>query len=396
MKRTIPRKLSAFLLMACLALVTVMSLTPFAAAQEAPAPPAVAARSVVLINADTGQVLLSINPDERLAMASTTKMMTALLTIENCKDLNARVTASQRAAEVGESSIFLTAGESLTVLEMLNGMLIQSGNDAATALAEYQGGTVEGFAEMMNQRAAKLGMTNTHFCNPHGLDDPDHYTSAADFAKLGRELMRHKEIREIVNRSEFTIPWPGQPWPRTLINHNHMLGQYPFINGIKTGFTDAAGQCIVISASENGVNLILAYLGGPSLGQRDADVLNLVRYGFDNYSQRNVIAQGTEYASVDVPYYYNKKLSLVAESDLSRVVYVKDEVERKLVLPIELNLPIHKGDKIGLVEIWENGKFLGSSYLLSTEEIAEPDMSERVTNIVKTAFGFLLSVVKPG
>lgn len=370
--------------------------TPIAAAQEAPVPPEVAAGSAVMINADTGQVLYSLNPDERRAMASTTKMMTALLVMENCKDLNAKVTTSQRAAEVGESSIFLQAGESLTVREMLNGMLIQSGNDAATALAEYQGGTVEGFAEMMNKKAAQLGMTNTHFTNPHGLDDPDHYTSAADFARLGRELMKYQEVREIVKRSEYNIPWPGQPWPRSLINHNHMLDVYPFINGIKTGYTDAAGQCIVISASENGVNLIISYLGGPSLGQRDADVVALARFGFASYSQKTVIAKGTEYASVEVPFYYDRQLPLVADQDLSRTCYVKDSVEKKVVLPDRLQLPVHKGDKIGLIEVYENGKYLGSSYLLAVDEITEPGMGERVTYYVQSAFGFLLSAVHLG
>ncbi|MHB9112568.1 MAG: D-alanyl-D-alanine carboxypeptidase family protein [Thermoleophilia bacterium] len=379
-----------------LSIFLILLITPVGAAQEEPAPPAVAATSVVMINADTGQVLYSLNPDEQHAMASTTKMMTALLVMENCKDLNARVTASQRAAEVGEASIFLQAGESLTVREMLNGMLIQSGNDAATALAEYQGGSVEAFAEMMNRKAAQLGMTNTHFTNPHGLDDPNHYTSAADFAKLGRELMKYPEIREIVKRSEYTIPWPGQPWPRSLVNHNHMLDVYPFINGIKTGFTDAAGQCIVISASENGVNLIISYMGGPSLGERDSDVVNLARYGFASYSQKTVIAKGTEYAFVEVPFYYNKQLPLVAADDLSRTVYVRDSVEQKIVLPDELRLPVHKGDKIGLIEVYENGKYLGSSYLLAAEDITEPGMGERVTYYVQSAFGFLLSAVKPG
>src|SRR5665811_2473347 len=190
--RLIPAMLVTFFLL--------LMIAPIAVAQEFPVPPAVTAGSVVMINADTGQVLYSVNPDERRAMASTTKMMTALLIIENCKDLNAVVATSQRAAEVGESSIFLQTGETLTVYEMLNGMLIQSGNDAATALAEYEAGTVEAFADQMNIKAAQLGMTHTHFTNPHGLDDPNHYTTAADFAKLGRELMKYPQICEIVKR----------------------------------------------------------------------------------------------------------------------------------------------------------------------------------------------------
>ncbi|MHB8159601.1 MAG: D-alanyl-D-alanine carboxypeptidase family protein [Thermoleophilia bacterium] len=388
MKRVLP----ALLLLIVLLFVQ----APLVSAEEAQAPPAVSARSVVMLNADTGQAILSINPDERLAMASTTKMMTALLIIENCKDLNAKVTTSQRAAEVGESSIFLVAGESLTVREMLYGMLIQSGNDAATALAEFEAGSVEAFTGQMNQRATQLGMTNSHFTNPHGLDDPNHYTSAADFASLGRELMKHQEIRDIVKLPEYTIPWPGQPWPRLLINYNHLLEQYSFINGIKTGYTDAAGQCIVISASENGVNLIISYMGGPSLGQRDSEIASLARYGFDSYRQQTVLTQGTEYTTTEVPYYRDRRLPLVAQDNVSRVVYIRDSIEQKFVLPDKLTLPVHKGDKIGLVEAYDNGKFVGSTYLVATEDIAEPDMSERITYYVQSAFGFLLSAVKPG
>ncbi len=379
-----------------LSLLILLFFAPAGLAEDGPPPPAIAARSAIMINADTGQVLMSVNPDEHLAMASTTKMMTALLIIENCKDLNAQVTTSQRAAEIGESSIFLQAGEKLTVTEMLNGMLIQSGNDAAIALAEYEAGTVENFAEQMNRRAAQLGMTNTHFTNSHGLDEPNHFTSAADFAILGRELMKHPEIREIVKRTEYNIPWPGQPYPRTLITHLHLMETYPFINGIKTGFTDAAGQCVVVSAGKNGVNLILSYLGGPSLGERDTDVLNMLQYGFDNFREQTVITQGAETASIDVPFYYNKKLSLAAESSLTRVVCIKDKIEQKLVLPQELHLPIHKGDRIGLVEVQDNGKFMGSSYLIATEDFADPGMGERVGYYVKSAFGFLLSAIKPG
>jgi len=396
MKQNLFRIILPLALFLCLTVTAVMAYAPVAAADDGPVPPAQAGRSVVLINADNGQVLFSVNADERLAMASTTKMMTALLIIENCKNLNAPVTASERAATIGESSIFLQPGETLSVTDLLNGMLIQSGNDAAIALAEFEAGSEEAFADQMNRRAAQLGMTNTHFINSHGLDADGHYTSAADFAKLGRELMKHPEIREIVKRTDFNIPWPGQPYPRTLITHLHLMETYPFITGIKTGFTDAAGQCIIVSGSQNGVNLILSYLGGSSLGQRDADVLNLLQYGFDSYRQQTVIARGNEYASIAVPFYYSKQLSLTAEDDLSRVVYVKDGVERKLVLPDELNLPVRKGDRIGLVEIWANGRFIGSSYLVASEDIADPGMGDRVTYYVKSAFGFLLSAVKPG
>jgi len=369
-----------------LGLGVVLAVTPLAGAAEGPAPPTIAAKSAVLINADDGRVLFSQNPDERLPMASTTKMMTALLVIEDCQDLNAPVTTSQRAAEVGESSIYLQPGETLTVREMLNGMLIQSGNDAATALAEYDAGSVEAFVEKMNKRAAELGLSNTHFANPHGLDDPQHYTSAADLAKLGSELMKHSEIREIVKRPEYTIPQSGQPFGRLLINHNHLLGQYSFINGIKTGYTDNAGQCIVISANDHGVGLILSYLGGSSLAGRDQDVINLLKFGFDSYRDRAVITAGEEYASLKIPYSRDKRLSLVSADSLVKQVYVNDEVQHRLVLPEDLSLPVHKGDKVGIVEAYEGDTMLGCAYLVAAEDVPEPGLGEKLFYYLSSIF----------
>lgn len=370
-----------------------------AASASAPgqAPPAVAAKAALVVNADDGQVIFSQNPDERLPMASTTKMMTALLTIENHqKDLGAMVTCSQRGAEVGESSIWLVAGDKLTVKEMLTGMLIQSGNDSAMALAEFDAGSMEAFVAKMNKRAAELGLTNTHFMNPHGLHDPDHYTSATDFVKLGREVMKHPEIRDIVKRSEVTIPWTGQEFGRSLVNSNHLLEQYDAVNGIKTGYTDEAGQCIVISASENGTNLVMAYLGGASLSQRDTDVINLLHYGFSSYQQQTVISDGATYGAMDLPFDYGRKLSLVADGSLVKKVFIRDSVEQKLVLPEKLNLPVHKGDKVGLVEAFEGNKYLGSTYLIATEEVPAPGLKDRITYYMAAVYNSLLSVAKPG
>lgn len=364
---------------------------------QAPAPPAIAAKSVLVVNADDGQIIFSQNPDERLPMASTTKMMTALLTIENHqKDLGAMVTCSQRCAEAGESSIWMVAGEKLTVKEMLTGMLIQSGNDSAMALAEFDAGSMEAFVAKMNKRAAELGMTNTHFMNPHGLHGPDHYTSATDFVKLGREVMKHPEIRDIVKRTEATIPWTGQESGRSLINHNHLLEQYDAVNGIKTGYTDEAGQCIVISATENGTNLVMAYLGGSSLSQRDTDVINLLHYGFSSYQQQTVISDGATYGAMDLPFDYGRKLSLVADGNLVKKVFIRDSVEQKLVLPEKLNLPVHKGDKVGLVEAFEGNKYLGSTYLIATEEVTAPGLKDRITYYIAAVYNSLLSVAKPG
>lgn len=252
-------------------------------------PPAIAAKAAVLLNADDGRILYRLNADERLPMGSTTKMMTALIVVEdhveNHNDLNATVMASWRAAAlnstVGDSSINLQAGESLTLEQMLYGMLLPSGDDAAVALAEYDAGSVEAFANKMNQKAQELGLANTHYTNPHGLDDPDHYTSALDNAKLGVEVMKHEEIRKIVDTYQHAIP--GVQGPRYLVNTNDLLRTVPYINGIKTGSTPAAGECIVISANKRDVHLIFSYLGGPNSARRDRDVMTTLAYGFAQY-----------------------------------------------------------------------------------------------------------------
>lgn len=362
--------------------------SPVASAQEAP-PPLVSAPAAVMINADDGDILFSQNPDQRLPMASTTKMMTALLVIEGGHDLDARVTVSQRAAEVGESSVWLQAGESLTVREVLTGMLVQSGNDAAMALAEYDAGSVEAFVEKMNRRAAELGMDNTHFTNPHGLDDPEHYTSAADFARLGMEVMKHEELREIVRTPVATIPWPGQPYGRTLFNHNHLLEAYPFVNGIKTGYTDAAGQCIVVSASERGINLVVAYLGGASTAQRNQEVVDLLNYGFANYRETAIIVAGQEYTRIDVPYDTGRQLAMVADRELVRQMHLKDEVTYRLVLPEEPRLPVRKGDRMGIVEAYKGETRLGEAFLLATEDVEEPGLGSRVTYYLSRLLPFV-------
>jgi len=377
-----------------LAAIVVMA-GPAAAAAHAegePQPPAVGARSALLVDADNGQVLFSQNPDQRLPMASTTKIMTALIIIEETDDLTVPVTISQRAAEVGESSIYLTAGEQMMVGDLLKGLLVQSGNDAAVALAEFNAGSVEAFVDKMNARAAGLGMTGTHFVNPHGLDDPEHYTTATDFITLAREFRKHEELMRIVACSEEWIPDHGQPDARYLVNHNHLLDIYPVINGIKTGYTDAAGQCIIISAEDKGVNLLLAYLGAESYSQRNQEVIDLVAYGMSLYREETIIEQGGEYAEVGVPYSRDRHLRLVAEEGRVGQVFYDHQVEHRLIVPEEVVLPVRKGDKVGLVSAYEGEVFLGSAYLLATEDIGQVSWTDKVSYYLDSVLGLVTMV----
>lgn len=384
------QKVIVIVLMAAV-LVTALAAPP-ASAEEAPPPPQIGAKSALLINADNGQVLFSQNPDERLPMASTTKMMTALIIIEETDDLTIPVTISQQAVEVGESSIYLTAGEQMTVGDLLKGLLVQSGNDAATALAEFNAGSVGAFVDKMNARARELGMNDTHFVNPHGLDDPEHYTTASDYIILAQEFRKHEELMRIVACSEEWIPDHGVPDGRYLVNHNHLLDIYPVINGIKTGYTDAAGQCIIISAEDKGVHLLLAYLGASSYAQRNQEVIDLVAYGLSLYHEETVIEQGGDYAEVGIPYTRDRRLQLVAESGQVGPVFQDHQLEYKLIIPDEVVLPVRKGDRVGIVSAYEDGVFVGSSYLLAAEDIDDVGWSGKVSFYLESVLGLVSSV----
>ncbi|MGD0154050.1 MAG: serine hydrolase, partial [Thermacetogeniaceae bacterium] len=194
------------------------------------------AKAVVLLDEGSGRVLYSKNPSERLPIASLTKIMTALLVLEN-GDLDQKVYISRRAAETGESTIWLEPGEIFSRKELLYALLLSSANDAATALSESLAGTEDNFVAMMNRRGQELQLGDTHFSNAHGLDAPDHYSSAYDLAVLSRQAMANSFFEQVVATKTTTLPWVGHPWPRFLINKNRLLFRYSGANGIKTGYT---------------------------------------------------------------------------------------------------------------------------------------------------------------
>ncbi|MFW6157053.1 MAG: D-alanyl-D-alanine carboxypeptidase family protein, partial [Armatimonadota bacterium] len=222
---------------------------------QAPPAPELDCSAAVVIDPETRQFIYEHNADERLFPASLTKMMTALLVAE-AGDLHRTVTISQRAATVGESSMNLTAGEELKVEHILMGALLPSANDAAVACAEAVSGSLEEFVELMNERARQLGMTNTRFANPHGLHDENHYSTARDMAILALHVMGRAELRPIVCRQEAIVPWPGKPHDRKLLNRNRLLEQWPDADGVKTGYTRQAGDCLAASAYVDGWRLI--------------------------------------------------------------------------------------------------------------------------------------------
>ena len=243
------------------------------------APPSVSARSAVLLNAEDGSVYFAHNADERLGMASTTKLMTALVVAEHCSP-DALVTIAPEAVGIEGSSIYLIAGETLTVKELLYALLLSSANDAATALAIHTAGSVDAFCREMNARAAAMNLPNTHFTNPHGMYHEEHYTTARELAWIAAEVLKNPLLREIVSTYKHTIPHDGIPDRRLLVNHNKLLRSYEGAIGMKTGFTKKTGRTLVSAAERGGLTLIAVTLNAPDDWRDHTAMLD---WGFASY-----------------------------------------------------------------------------------------------------------------
>jgi serine-type D-Ala-D-Ala carboxypeptidase (penicillin-binding protein 5/6) len=239
------------------------------------------AYAAILMDANSGRVLYEKEADKKLLIASITKIMTAILAIKKKKGkLTDLVTIGPNAVGVEGSSIYLKVGQKIPLRSLLYGLMLRSGNDAAVAIAEYIAGSVPKFADMMNQKAKELGMTHSHFMNPTGLDQPGHYSSARDMAKLTAYAMRDGDFRKIVSTKVITVPWPGEAGGRTFRNKNKLLTLYPYANGVKTGFTKKARRTLVSAARRDGVQLIAVTLNDPNDWN---DAINMFKYGFKQH-----------------------------------------------------------------------------------------------------------------
>jgi len=341
------------------------------ASPAAAAPPPVHASAYVIEDARTGEVLASSHAHEHLPIASLTKMMTVLLTLEHHK-LTDVVTVDRRAAIVGESTINLRPGEQLTVRDLIKGALIQSANDAAAALALSISPDFASFARLMNAKAAALGLHDTHFVRPDGLDVPDHYSSAADMTKLARILMRTRFVRDTVDEETDTIAGG-----RTLYTWDDLLSLFPRTFGVKTGHTSQAGWCQVAAAHGAGVTIYATLLGGPSRSVRNTDLESLLIWGLAQFRVVPLIQQGRTYATAEVPY-GKRPLELVAAKPLNAVARLGRPLTEKVVATRAVALPVHAGAVLGRVQVWESGKLRGSSDLVASRTINKPGIGSRL------------------
>ncbi len=340
------------------------------------------ASSAILIEAESGDVIFEQNADEKLPMASTTKIMTALIALEN-RTLDADVTVSPSAVGVEGSSVYLSANEKLTMGDLVYALMLESANDAAAAIAIEIGGSIEGFAELMNDRAQKLGCTNTHFANPHGLDDEEHYTTARELAMITRAALENKNFRVIASTERHTIPLDGGG-VRLLINHNRLLRENDEVIGVKTGFTKKSGRCLVTAAERDGVTVIAVTLSDPNDWRDHTAMLN---HGLKSYKHLTLASESSFTIAVPVSGGDSDFVTAVNASPVSLTVS-NENIDLKLVTSLDhfYFAPIAKGEVIGKAEwFYPNGELAASVPLVAMDGIEKresPTFFEKFKNII--------------
>lgn len=343
---------------------------------KAASEPGVSAQSAILISGDDGTVIFEKNAHERLAMASTTKIMTALLTLEEAeRSGDPVIDITEEMVRVEGSSMGLQAGNRLTLTNLTSGMLLASGNDAANAAALYLGGSQEGFAELMNTRAREIGMTETNFVTPSGLDDEEHYSTAYDMALLGREAMGNEEFARIAGSSTLQVEFMEPEQKVSYTNHNKLLRIYDGCIGIKTGFTKKAGRTLVSAARRDGTTLIAVTLNAPDDWD---DHMAMFDYGFETVK---TVQMGGEALPETLPVAGSDKqgigLRMGQKLNMTLPIEQAQEVESRVLLPKFLYAPVRAGEKVGRVQYLMGGEEIYSVPIIAAEEAGALVMPER-------------------
>ena len=330
---------------------------------------AISARSAVVIDTASGRVLYSHNSDAQMGMASTTKIMTALCAIEqgNLADI---VTVSPTASGVEGSSMYLAAGEKISLSDLLYGLMLVSGNDAATAIAQHISGSTENFAALMNTKAAEIGAYNSSFTNPHGLSDDNHYTTAHDLAVITARALKNPVFREIVSTKSKGLPQTEGGIARHMTNHNKFLNMYQGCIGVKTGFTKKTGRCLVTAAEKNGMTLICVTLNDPDDW---ADHKALLDKAFETFEPKILHAKGTHIATAEVKSGSSPTVDLVAGEDICVPLTKGEEnkVEIKTEVYEDICAPVKSGDILGTLKVLVDGKPCGEFPLVANCDIEE-------------------------
>ena len=350
------RKIVALLCAACLT----------AAPRTVCAAMADSAKSACVINGTTGEVIFAKNETEKLPMASTTKIMTAITAIDH-SSLDEIVTVSAAAASQEGSSAYIEPGMEVCMQDLLYGLMLNSGNDAAYAIAEHISGSVEEFAELMNKKTEEIGLNNTHFKNPSGLEDKEHYTTALDLALTARRAMSIPAIREIVGTQKYQTKTDNTDKVLYFSNHNKMLKMYEGATGVKTGFTRAAGRCLVSSAKRDGMEFIAVTLCDPNDWKDHTEMLD---YAFSKYYPKRIVEKGMTVKTAKIG---GEKYAMTAAEDF--VIPLRESggntIDVISHISQDLAAPINAGEKVGYLEIRYDGKTVGSVDVVSESDIME-------------------------
>lgn len=339
------------------------------------------AKSMVVIEADSKRVLNDKNKDERLAMASTTKIMTALVTCKNVKDFDEVVAINDNAVGIEGTSMYLKKGEKLTIKELLYGLMLPSGNDAAMALAYYVGGSEERFVEMMNEQAKELNLQNTHFANPHGLDADGHYTSAYDLAIITAEALKNDTFKEIVSTKNIRVTGSKENEPRFLSNKNKLLKTLDGCTGVKTGFTDNAGRCFVCSCTRDGMTLISVVLNCGPMFEESAKLLNTC---FEKYKMREILEPYAQGENIKVSNGESDFVQTVTKHGFTYPLTDEEFNNIKIVRnqPEILDAPVVKEQKIGEIEIYLDKNLLFKENIYTMENVKSTKYLDKIWEIV--------------
>lgn len=341
-------------------------------------------RRYIVYDRISKSMIIGKNEDVKSAMASTTKIMTTIVILEKA-DLNEKVTVSAKAGGTGGSRLGLKRGDKASVRDLLYGLMLRSGNDAAVALAEHVGGSVKGFAELMNEKAIELGLTNTHFVTPHGLDDANHYTTALELAKLTDYAMDNETFAKIVGTKSTTIYINNQP--RQINNTNELLGVLNGVVGVKTGFTNNAGRCLVTETKRNNMDIITIVLGADTKKDRTKDSVNLIEYTFSKYKMYNleeqIIEEFNKWKNINEKRILiikgktsNPKLALGAIEKATIPICDNDKIEYSINALTEIEAPVEQWNVMGTLTVKLNGEILENIDIVNVNEVQKRDWKD--------------------
>lgn len=349
-------------------------------------------RRYIVYDRISKSMIIGKNEDVKSAMASTTKIMTTIVILEKV-DLNETVTVSAKAGGTGGSRLGLKRGDKASVKDLLYGLMLRSGNDAAVALAEHVGGSVKGFAELMNEKASELGLTNTHFVTPHGLDDANHYTTALELAKLTDYAMDNETFAKIVGTKSTTIYINNQP--RQINNTNELLGVLNGVVGVKTGFTNNAGRCLVTETKRNNMDIITIVLGADTKKDRTKDSVNLIEYTFSKYKMYNVeeqiIEEFNKWKNINEKRILivkgkqsNPKLALGTIEKATIPICDNDKIEYSINALTEIEAPLEQWNVMGTLTVKLNGEILENIDIVNVNEVQKRDWKDYFKIVLNT------------